>query len=702
VPTVPPGTLRINGKYLHYRPAGWQRPLDRQGRFLDLEYTFSQPPGTYALSSPRVVAGDFDGDAASVEVVFGTAGCEFGSGLFHMFRFELDAGGQVLVSMPVPLPAPPVVSAASGTMEEWQLETWYDDAVARPALLVARSFDAGGRHTIHTHVLRQEGAGGFGGNQWTELAPPPPATPAGLFAAYTLDLDAALANGRRGSDLLLLTQTSTPVQGSTLETLTLDAWLSATRADGSQVWRRVMKDVAAPVDRSGSPGRIETARLVDVNGDQHPDLLVREELRRDDDLNALQDPTWRYFSSAFSGVAGGLTSLPETAGGFAYGCRRPTLLDADGDGLFDIATAGALHLGKADGEYERTSLPGFPGTRQSSFVAQAILDPAGAVVAGRALDLLVFDPTDAVHDVVVELKRNGPRNVVLARSIPCHFGAGIPRSVVPWQATRAGAAKDLAVLLDTSGMHKVRRARYDGNAFELLPGDLSEIEVEPSVGLAVLRREPLLPGERALANARRQDLVARAKLDSSQLLVFQVVDDDVVRVTPVRAPGPVIGLGAASVSGDALEDLVLLFADQAGMEFTVTAWVQHPDATRGIVQPDAEVNLLHFASPFERQGVKQAARVRGFHFDATTVGGAEGVLVLTEDGGQRSEIRFVQPFLEGGHLSARMVRSPLLGAIVDPLELTSIDSDGDGQADTVAGAASGSGGLTRVDRGFRR
>jgi hypothetical protein len=312
----------------------------------------------------------------------------------------------------------------------------------------------------------------------------------------------------------------------------------------------------------------------------------------------------------------------------------------------------------------------------------------------------VFDPTDPAHNAVLTFAREpgAERRVRLANRISCRYRDGRPRAVVPWMVPTSGAkgAKDLAVLLEQpAGVFRVWRARLRDGEFQLDAAPLSETQVDPEAGLVAVRRSPLDAGETPMAHARPQDLVARSRANPGELLVFQAGAGNEVVVTPVLVGGFVFRLHAAAANDDGLEDLLLLQVDFARAVLTVVCRVQHPDPQRGLLQPAEDAVLLQFA-PFGGDG----AVVRGFHFDRSSPRLAEGILMLTDTMGNRSEIRYVKPApLGDGRLTASMVRSPLAIAVPGLLELTSVDVDGDGLADTVAGSPNG---VLKVDRGARR
>lgn len=656
-------------------------------------------PGNISLD-PSLVAGEFDGNPDTREIVIGSFGREYGGGpvpgLLHMWTFGLDANG-VTVSSPVPMTAPPALSGdPQRDCSKWLLARWLDGAEPPgEGVVLVRQLDGTNPSPPNPGLNRgydvwtlQRGAtsGTIVGESWALLTGAltgaasafPDVGQVQLRRIFAEDLDGP--TGVRGSDLLLVGE-----QQSGTDTF-VDMWLYAQRGALPAKWRRIANDlrVRDPVTLAEVPGRMQASlfELVDVNGDRLLDLATWERVDP-----ASTEPHYNYLASALSGVAGSLTAVGDTAG--STNAVLPGLIDANEDGLDDVISGTVLHIAQLDGTYFDSGLGNFAGSAQSRHhVERMWLDGPP-----NSIEILVSDATTPSQNLIDRLGGLGgdvnfTRQPLMAYSLG---GLGQLREARPLMAASSALrrAKDIVGLDGAGPFGTVRRAQIDPQALTSAPSALwTGGSAVVSAGIALVRRGSL-GAEGPAFNLSVQDVVVASSAGPGQIVVLS--SDPAIPPFLVQLPPgqDVVRVAEASLSGDTREDVCVLTED--AISYRLYCLEQHP--TTALAPPAAVRELARFAKPFGG-----ACAVRSFRFDRGARSLANGLLLLdaTATGSTRSEARLIRPIVDNGALALRMVRSPLNQPIDVPLEVVVTDSDQDGLIEVIGGEVPSTSGLKRL------
>lgn len=647
---------------------------------------------------PIPVLGEFDGNAATREVVIGTFGSERATpgrpGLLHMWTFQLNAG-VVTFGVGVQIPAPlPTFGDATRNVSRWELARWRDDSASRDALVLVRQLDgtASLNRQVDVLLLRQGASGGFVAS-WTLLTAD---LSNGTFPGFGLwnlrtifaeDIDGG-SEGVDGSDLLLVFERR--LQPSLEQQL--DVWLFARRANGAPQWKRVLKNLAVQDPQTGQPGFGRMfgfdCQLVDVNGDRQLDLVTGEA------LGIIDHPEhWNYMASTLAGVAGRLGGLENTAGAPNFRSALPALLDVNRDGFTDIITGGRLHLAQSNGTYSST-ISGFAGAANSSLRAERLWLDAPA----DTMDLVVCDPVVASQNRVDRIGGLAGATQTATQMLSYSFGGTAVREcralMAPDSPTRR--IKDLVALVGATDVGTVQRGRIDvQNNFtssQFWPG---QVAVPP--GMALVRRGQITGNADPAMNTLVQDVAFVNAANSNQIVVLESHTGYQPRMLNLPAGEQAVRVSAASVTSDDLEDLCVLTRNND--VYRVRCYVQSTNANLGVGQPAAVVELLRFQQPF----TANSSSPRAFQFDRSRQNLANGFLLFDDltAGSTRSEVRFVRPVASAGGLAATLVRSPLNEAVNVDVDCVVRDSDHDGVLEVIGGEQATTQGLKRVRANLR-
>ncbi|MEM7199352.1 MAG: hypothetical protein AAF628_03745 [Planctomycetota bacterium] len=628
-----------------------------------------QDPG-----EPQLVAAHLKGDRGSLQLVFAVGPAD---GL--SFRLvETTEGAQGLqVSNVTNLPGPGAIT--EGSVRRWFLRPWHDGAPNATSLVLVREVADDEATTaqkpikqIRSDLLEFDAAAGSWG--WRVLpearfdlstAPLPGASSSQrhlrLHAVHSDDLDAGL--GAPGSDLTLVTNDTK-----------FSVWVLSNGAATTPQWRRVLHaDFDTPALRS--------TRFLDINGDHLLDFVTRDD-------NGL----WEYYSSSLSGVAGSITALAGSA-------DRPELFDLNGDDLWDLIAGTEVFVQQETGLVRSRKSEAIEEAAEGLQVTKALVEqvfieegrvhlvlwgPRGGTVVPVAAP-----PSDPAQDpegegFVIENERR-----VNFPEVP----SGTLQEVWPWASSAiesTPASKDLIGLNNAGQLWHWKAAEMSFGLPEQANPDSQHL-LEPSAGLALVRRGNLAPDEDRVRNRLAQDVVG-VKQGGRGLVVFtapdlrpEVLDDHALSLAPGEL---VVKIAAASLTEDRTDDLVLLIqrtsmiqgTSRLGVTYRLCAFEQQstPAASQEAPEP-------FFTSAKERALWKlfagENAEVRGFGFDYRAVANSEGFLLFEGDDPPTGV--FFRRRVDGLQ-GTSFVRSPIVvsrkGAAFN---FVMTDTDRDGQADVV-------------------
>jgi hypothetical protein len=570
----------------------------------------------------RVLGGDYDGDPATTEVFVAHEGIERATatapGWFDVFRVQATAPSGDLAfalqaprAVPAPLPAP---GAVDRDTDYWDLCDWPNPVdPTRPAILLVRTFAARtGLPRVNTFdLLRQGASGGFANSTWERLGELTDNDVAGkvLLHACALDLDGSLG-GTAEPELIAMFARRGPAL--------LDVRLRVAAA-GRMVWRRTLADM---VPAKPDADRYDRGQLVDVNGDDFPDLVVRQS----DPGSGTRDSSSGFYAiaSALTGVAGGLSEVAVTASNTPS--RQPAAGDFNLDGYADVISRGILHLGQPNGTYSQTTGIG-PASPTASYIARRVFEVGRRDTSLQ--DLITFDPSGASS---VQRFTTSNRTVVPGQAFPITAGGGAGlRAVLPFvQVGRGGAADHnelAAVVGDGVADNRLHRAAFDGSAFITAPW--------PNFSLPILRdlaalRTGDLAADEDPANTQHPQSLAVARPGSNQFVLFNALAGHAASsLTVGGAAETIVRLAAASATDDRLEDLLVLTLEGSRLVRLYCL----PQQVDGRLGPG--VLFLQFD---EWDG----ADFRGIGFNPTGQSLAQGIVVF------RTGLRIVLPTLDGG------------------------------------------------------
>ncbi len=717
VPCLPPAPCPVGPRNstIHFNVLirDLQVPLGTPGDFVvptaQLAYTHNVVGS--GLGDFGVERIELDGDPATVEVVVGQRGMEGGGPpgndrrWLHLYRLRPQGGTDLTIQeSPLPLPPEPLpIRGLPAVVDQVWLERWQEvvGGVATDGIVLVRALrTTGAVEVFDSHVLLPRN-GDFLGQTWRALPTlerslvVTPGHSYKLKDVLVADLDGPLG-GDPTTDLVFLFRTDA---SPSYRPNVLSPWLLANRNGVPGAWRPLFRDAAPTLPNTW---RFNTAFLVDVNGDQLLDLVVKEEVV---EVGGVQpDPYGRfvYFPSSLTGAAGSLGEMAGSAG--QRPCALPAVLDVDGDGFLDLVSGGLLHRGQPNGAYVQ-DIGGFSGGSSSYFHAEQVLDPQRSAAERGELDVLIWDPANPLRNSLDVIANPGTPLRAVSQRLPLLFGPRAVRWARPILTGPAlGPSRDVVAVADDGGLPKPWLLRFRGRDFVADPAPLLARRVLPQA--ALVRRGPLPAGRSDQDNRLPQDLVvAPDDGGAGHYVVFrhdQALAATVVTLPELRAGERVVSLCAASVSqhpdevdptgaSAALEDLLLCTKEND----TVRVWAVPQSATGGVHAPRPAALLLQFVSPL--------TTVRGLQFDPGAPALAQGVLLLdqSQGGGSVGEARFLLPGHDGrGRLGARMIRSTLPTAIGDALALVVTDSDRDGLVEVVGGSSQPR--VLKIDRSIRR
>jgi hypothetical protein len=656
------------------------------------------------------VGGEFDGDAATRELVLGTLGTEQATaarpGLLHRWTFSL-AANQLQISAPAALATMPTATGdPNRNISAWLMTNWRDDAASSDALVVVRQLD--GTATLNREldvwVLRQSPGGGLL-SSWALLTNELSARPVSqggfpelgitsLRRIFAKDLDGSI-DGLPGSDLMLVFERRLQPQNQKFA----DVWLYARRAARPARWRRIVKDLEVLDPVSLQPyaplgGQVDGTQfqLVDVNGDRLLDLLTAEQRLLPPVPPANPQPSrdlhFNYLASSLSGVAGKLRNLGPEAGSPERRSILPGLLDADGDGNTDVVTGGLLLLGSPDGNY----------TQARSLVA-------GPLSRHRVERLFLDAPADSIEVVVGDESINAQNRVYRIGGMGAGISALSVTTMFDWSLGGSGdlhevrtltapdtaqrRVKDLVGLVGGGSTAELRRGRIEGATPQLVGSALWSGQVATAAGIALVRRSPIPLGTTVATEIDVQDLAVVDAQVQGRIQVFESHNGYLPRAYDF-AGETVLRIAEGSIDGDDLEDLCVLTLQ--GDTYRVRCLLQSANPALGIGQPAAQLELARFQQPFA------ASAVRSLQFDRGARRFAQGFLLLDDEfgGSQRGEVRLLRPIADTAGLALRMVRSPIDQAVDLPVDAVVADFDRDQLIEVFGGQRAPGQGLQRL------
>jgi len=671
-----------------------QQPVFRPNTTTDMRVMPRNPDGSAMPLGYHIVSGDFDGDENTTEMVLGNVGVERATpaapGWFDVFRVEADPMGPVgtvrLVAVtPNPLPAVPAGPGRDLAIDPWSLIAWPNPTQpGRPGLLLARTFRNGPSRNdarlLHTFdVLEQHPSGGFAGSAWRSLGTLTDAAALGkgLEAVFAVDLDGAIDDkipaAKTPELLAAFKKTRTATMGDRDK---IDLRLLVNRR-GTWGWRTVFEDLE-PATTDDDKFQASSTQLVDLNGDDFLDLVFQEYRS----MTSTLDSEFVYYSSALTGVAGGLANLNSVSGS-----RRPAVADLDGDGYADIVSRGLVHRGLATGEFP-DRIGGFEGSFDAAYQVDRILRLGSD--RGRERDLVVHDAqTNRAAVQTVLVTKDGVRNLINPGDV-VRLTVQPPgtirdlRSFLPRGRTGVADAKDLAVTVSTGAEIQLYRGALVSGSFVATPWLTG---LGPAAEVTTVRKGPLASAPRDPSLSTLPEDVLVGLVDTNQVRVLRSDRDYAVESLTVPA-GIVVQVAAASVTEDDLEDLLVL-TDEAGV---LRLWCVPQQGTGGYGQPSDARLLLQFSDA-------PRADFRGLTFDRGTATLANGIVVFQD------VVRFVLPRREQElpqPFRAAMIRSTLVDPVRAPLGLLMLDTDADAQAEVFCGESAGAAArILRINRGFR-
>ncbi len=674
--------------------------------------------------SLRGVLGEFDGDPLTVDYLVFSPGTEFSDpnapeGWFHIISFAIDGSGGVNFREPTPIPIPPLIDGGSTprstTFTSWLIRLW-PTSDNRPGVVLARRWPNQSAQTnleYSLHVLAQDPNGGFAGQSWAPMDWEPVICPGrdpvnvpsdrGILCRESITGagQAPFINELLPGDLDDDGKPELVVVWGKNDGASerLSVTLLANRANRAPVWRTVLDGLLpSDLDQNGTaflklaPG---ATQLVDLNGDAALDLLFKTEQAPNSGLlNG-----WTYFSSSLTGVGGDLLALPQSAS--LTESTRPAVDDLDKDGYMDILSGGTIHLGQPDGSYRQsqgTGLTWFPSTA-SRF--EQIFDPN--VDRSDQIEVTLSDrdqPVRSEVNQVVTFRTLTSGGFAVENRTPFDVPSGMAVveawPFLPKGRVGPGTSKDLALLTEPAGNPGASRALWRfhrvGNRFTSvsstpLQDGLAVMGGRGSGGIAVVRRGMLEEDCDPSRNRIVQD-IAFAADDPARVFVADSDNDYAPFLLISGLPGDTIeGIGAAEVTGDGHEDILVLVRNANTMQLYRAA--QDPQTGfRGNVDIR---KILEFREPTTFRGTPS---LLGFAFDRNRGMLGQGIVMTN------SEIRFVLPQGPGDALMVRSQVPPLpAGFQLSPLSLVLEDLDNDGLVDVVGGNEEGS--LVQIERAFR-
>jgi hypothetical protein len=648
------------------------------------------------------VAGEFDGDPHTFDYVLGTAGIEYAD-QGHKGWLDVVSIGPDPVNpfarAPQSIPPPPLIASwRAKTIEEWHLRLWPNPVDPdRPGILLARDW---GHDEYSFHVIEQNAkpGSGFAGQSWKPLAWDLTARISGRPISQTPGILTHDDIGGSGSPGRLAQLFTEDLDGDRLpEPVVVFAtsqendprmrvFMLANRANQLPVWHKVVHE-QTPLAGSVAYDRFnaDLTELVDVNGDDFLDLVFRQTLRGSSSAGAAV-----LRSSSLSGVGADLSSIAGAAS--SSPCARPGLLDLDRDGYLDVITGGSVHLANPDGSYQRGRglFANFPTTLVH---IEAVLAPHEP--RSDRIEVLAFDPNQASAEVNLVFTIGGLGTVEYTKSDerPLDRGGRMVRDARPFLPPGRPQAKDLAaVLFSPAERSLLWRLTASSTGFQRGSGPWIADRIIDTV--ATPRREPLSDGEDPARNDRIQD-VAVALENQNQLVVLDSQRGYArIQRTVGGANERIVGLTAASVTDDTLDDILVL--SREGM--TLYLYVIAQDRNTGFANTAPE-RWMRFVD----HGSSPTDGMLGFAFDPHCARLAEGVVMsrgnpATQNLGQ---IRFVLP---DANSPARMVRSEIPPWAPTPgaLALVITDLDQDDQVDVVGGEPGRGNAVFRIQRAHRQ
>lgn len=647
----------------------------------------------------QLAAGDFDGNPATYEVVFGTQGTEAATtanpGLLHMWSFALS-GGVVTQSAPVALPAVPA-AAGNPTMDPWLMTSWQRRGQTRPGLVVVRQLNGFPRR-FDVWTLDQQAGGGFA-PAWTlvsDALASSPATPGfdvgnqNLRRIFAKDLDGN-SGGLVGSDLLLVLdeRISSPLPAQRFA----DIWLLADRQNGPLQWRRIIDhlQVIDPDTLDPIVGEMDCSffQLVDVNGDRQLDLVTCEGLGAAGLGQA--NRSYNYLASSLTGVAGRLGSVGSSAGATQFRSVLPGLVDANRDGYMDLISGARLHLANVDGSYTQAS-GAFSGAVTSRHQVERVMLDQG----DDSIEVIISDPSVSIANAIDRIGGLGTGAFAISTLLQYDLGGNeelVRALMAPDSAARL--VKDLVGFVSNGGNSTLRRGRIDTAASTVSHSQLWNGTPLTGAGLALIRRGALQVGETPAGNLHVQDVVV---VDASAPTRFVLLrsDDDYAAPQLVSVPAgqSIVRIGEGAVTEDSLEDLLVLtvqtLAQGLPNESQVFRLLCYPQGAGGIVT--TPVQLARFGEPFADPAV------RSMQFDRSARSLAGGFLLFDDAAGvdTRSQVRLLRPIVDAAGVAARVVLSPIDAGADEDFDTVVLDVEQDGQIEVLGGSRSVNLGLRRM------